>query len=361
MTTHAQPNFESLPVIDIRGLFSEVLADRQAVADQLGDAARNVGFFYIQGHGVPAEHIRGLREATARFFAKDLDWKMGHHIGLGRGHKGFVPEGEEIYGTGKPDHKEAYDIGFEAADDHPMVQAGLPLIGGNKWPALDGFREGISTYYDSVFELGRRLMGGFALALGQPEDAFDRYVTCPPSKLRLIHYPVDASAEDTPGIGAHTDYECFTLLLADQDGLEVLNDQGTWVDAPPLTIDGEELYVINVGDMLEVMTAGAFVATTHRVRKVRHERYSFPLFFACDYGTRIEPLPAFDPTGEARARYGDITIGEHMWSMALQTYRYLRERVARGELQLPAHARGTTSFGQFKTLKDAPAAEVLAP
>ena len=35
-------------------------------------------------------------------------------------------------------------------------------------------------------------------------------VTCPPSKLRLIHYPFDASAEDVPGIGAHTDYECFT-------------------------------------------------------------------------------------------------------------------------------------------------------
>ncbi len=50
-------------------------------------------------------------------------------------------------------------------------------------------------------------------------------VTCPPAKLRLIHYPFDASVEDVPGIGAHTDYECFTLLLADQPGLEVLNEE----------------------------------------------------------------------------------------------------------------------------------------
>jgi len=261
-----------------------------------------------------------------------------------------VPEGSEFYGSGRPDHKEAWDIGFEADDDHPFVQAGQPLIGGNKWPALPGFREAVAAYYDDVFALGRKLFQGFALALGQDEHAFDALVTCPPSKLRLIHYPVDLSAEDAPGIGAHTDYECFTLLLADQPGLEVLNGEGRWIDAPPVTIEGEELYVINVGDMLEVMTAGQFVATTHRVRKVKNERFSFPLFFACDYATKIRPLPEFDPTGEKTAEYPDISIGDHMWSMALQTYRYLRDKVAAGELALPENARATNTFGQFRAL-----------
>ena len=342
--------FDALPIIDVRGLFSPDPADRQAVADALGRAAREVGFFYISGHGIAATRIAALREAAKAVFAQDFDAKMRHHIALGRGHKGYVPEGSEWYGSGRPDLKEAWDIGFECADDHPFVLAGQPLIGGNKWPDLPGFRDAVDAYYADVFALGRTLFRGFALALGQDEHAFDDLVTCPPSKLRLIHYPVDPSAEDAPGIGAHTDYECFTLLLADQPGLEVLNGEGRWIDAPPVSVDGEELFVINVGDMLEVMTAGQFVATTHRVRKVQAERYSFPLFFACDYATKIRPLAAFDPTGEKAAEYPDISIGDHMWSMALQTYRYLREKVERGELSLPENARATNTFGQFKVL-----------
>ncbi|UNI39817.1 isopenicillin N synthase family oxygenase, partial [Klebsiella pneumoniae] len=93
--------------------------------------------------------------------------------------------------------------------------------------------------------------------------------------------------------------------------------------------------------------AGTFVATAHRVRKVPQERYSFPLFFACDYHTLIRPLPTFLAAGEA-GEYQELSIGEHMWSQALQTYRYLREKVNRGELQLPERARGTNTFGHLK-------------
>jgi isopenicillin N synthase-like dioxygenase len=94
------------------------------------------------------------------------------------------------------------------------------------------------------------------------------------------------------------------------------------------------------------MTAGAFVATSHRVRKVTHERYSFPLFYACDYTTRIRPLPQF-ANAEAAAGYEELSIGDHMWSMALQTYRYLGEKVKAGELALPQGARAPSSFGNF--------------
>ncbi|MGO3345975.1 MAG: isopenicillin N synthase family dioxygenase [Marinomonas sp.] len=345
MTTSESAAFTSIPAVNIAGLFSDQKEDRLQVAQALGQAAKDVGFLYVTGHNIDPQLIADLRTATKQFFDQPMEKKLAYYIGASASHKGYVPEGEEIYGTGKPDHKEAFDVGFPAAKDHPLVLAKTPLIGDNDWPVLEGFQSKVRAYYAAVFALGRRLFSGFALALGLPEDHFDKMVTCPPSKLRLIHYPFDASAEDAPGIGAHTDYECFTLLLADQVGLEVMNEAGDWIDTPPLAVEGEEAFVVNIGDMLEVLTAGQFVATAHRVRKVSQQRYSFPLFFACDYHTQIRPLSQF--TGSEQV-YEALSIGDHMYSQALQSYRYLREKVTKGELSLPNKSRGVATFGRLK-------------
>ena len=217
---------------------------------------------------------------------------------------------------------------------------GNPLLGPNQWPALDGFSTSIMAYYDAAFAAGRALMRGFALALGEAADFFEPYLTKPPSQLRLIHYPFNPDAGDAMGIGSHTDYECVTLLRSTAPGLEVLNSAGQWIDAPPLP----GALIINIGDMMEIWSNGEFVATSHRVRPVKEERYSFPLFFAVDYDTEVAPLQRF-VTPERPAREG-LVAGEHLFAQTAQSFTYQKERLERGEIRLPEKYVALSSFGQ---------------
>jgi isopenicillin N synthase-like dioxygenase len=334
--------FRALPVVDVSALGSGDPVARARAAEDLGAAARQAGFFYVVGHGVAAPLLAGVQAQAARFFAQPLERKLDLYIGNSPNHRGYVPEGEEVFYGGTRDLKESFDLALDLPPDHPEVVCGTPLLGPNVWPDLPGFREQVTAYYQAVFALGRRLLRGFALALGLPEHSLDGFVTTPPSQLRLVHYPHDPRPTgDGGGIGAHTDYECFTILLPSAPGLEVMSGDGVWVDAPPLP----GAFIVNLGDMMENWTNGELVATSHRVRRVSEERYSFPLFFACDYGTVVEPLPAF--VGPDRPpRYAPLVAGEHLWAQTIQSFSYLKQRLARGEVTLPARARPLGSFGQ---------------
>lgn len=329
--------FRTLPVVDITGLYADDFNERHHCAQALGQAARDAGFLYITGHGISTGLIDRLKQRTRDYFSQPLSLKMRDYIGQSVNHSGYVPEGEERFYSNTVDRKEAYDIGFDMKD--PAFRR--PMLGPNQWPTLPGFKEDILAYYNAVLALGERLFRGFSLALGLPENRFTQYLQRPPSQLRLIHYPYNPHMPpDTPGIGAHTDYECFTILLPTAPGLEVLNGAGEWIDVPLM----ENAFVINIGDMLEILSNGTYVATSHRVRKVAEERYSFPLFCCLDYDTVIEPVATL-LTADNPARYTPLMAGDHLYAQTLQTFEYLKKRLAEGSTQLPTGAKGLSSFG----------------
>jgi isopenicillin N synthase-like dioxygenase len=332
-------SFTSIPIIDIGALRTGDYAAKRQCAGKLGAAARDVGFLYVAGHGLDDGLFDRLLDRTRAFFAQPVEKKMEVYIGKSRNHRGYVPEGEEVLAGATKDAKEAYDLSRDLPSSDPDYLAGNPLLGPNQWPDLEGFKEAVSQYYEAVFSVGRTLMQGFAIALGEAPNAFDAHLTKPPSQLRLIHYPYDASAEDRPGIGAHTDYECFTLLRSTLAGLEVLNGSGHWIDAPPVP----GAFTVNIGDMLELWTNGLFVATTHRVRKVAAERYSFPLFFSLDYHTKVAPLPRFLKSGDEQRM--PLIAGEHLFAQTAQVFTYQKKRLETGELKLPENALALSSFG----------------
>jgi isopenicillin N synthase-like dioxygenase len=114
-------------------------------------------------------------------------------------------------------------------------------------------------------------------------------------------------------------------LFATAPGLQVIDKQGKWADVP--LIDGT--MIMNIGDMMEIISNGRYVATRHRVKQVKEERYSFPLFQSCDYDYVVAPVTH----GEA-PRYAPLKCGEHLYHQTAQTFAYLKHRIATGELVL---------------------------
>jgi isopenicillin N synthase-like dioxygenase len=310
-----------LPVVDISLLDSDRLADRLAVATELDRACAGAGFLYVRGQQFDLALFDRLAARAKRYFALDRETKMKSYIGQSENHSGYVPVGEEQFVGGSEDLKEAYDVNC----DYAPVTGRRPLLGPNLWPDMPGFREDVLAYYIHVTQIGARLFRAFALALGLAEDHFNGLLRHPPSQLRMIHYPFDSRAEDRPGIGAHTDYECFTLLFATAPGLQVVDRTGEWVDVPLM----EGAMIMNIGDMMEIMSNGRYAATRHRVKAVREERYSFPLFHACDYDHVVAPLVP----GEA-PRYAPVKGGDHLYRQTAQTFAYLKRKIASGELIL---------------------------
>ncbi len=275
-----------LPVIDVTPLVSGT-GDQSQVAAEIDRASREIGFFYVVGHGIDDDLVRGLESSAEAFFAlpdaEKAEIAMEHG---GRAWRGWFPVGGELT-SGRPDQKEGIYFGAELGPDDPRVQQGWPLHGANLFPRRPPeLRNDVLAYLDAMTTLGHRLVAGLGLALGLGSEWFDRHLTADPLVLfRIFHYP--ATKPDGWGVAEHTDYGLLTMLLQDTSGgLEVHTPHG-WIDAPP--IPGS--FVCNLGDMLERLTAGAYRSTPHRVRNVASpSRLSFPFFFDPGWNVQVPNL-----------------------------------------------------------------------
>ena len=152
----------ALPVIDV-GPLTGVMRDEDgaaaAVADQIFAAARDVGFFYVTGHGITTLPL--LRADAEVFFALPAAEKLQVDMcNAGSAWRGYFPVGAELT-SGKVDQKEGLYFGVEGD-----AQDGRPLHGPNQWPERPPtLRDSVVAHMAACRQLGGRLLA--ALARGQ--------------------------------------------------------------------------------------------------------------------------------------------------------------------------------------------------
>jgi isopenicillin N synthase-like dioxygenase len=284
----------ALPSLDL-SLLDGSAAQRQAFLDDLRHAARDVGFFYLTGHGIDSGLLNLVQDHARRFFALPDSEKEAVGMINSAHFRGYNRAASEIT-RGKPDLREQFDLGAER-EALALEQNSPPwarLQGPNQWPsALPELKPLLLDWQQAMTRMSLRLLRAFAQALSLPQEAFDQlYGDQPNEHIKLIRYPGRAPGESNQGVGAHKDSGFLSFLLQDhQAGLQVEIEDGRWIDVLPQ----DNALVVNIGELLELATNGYLRATVHRVLSppAGAERLSIAFFLGAqlDAVVPLYPLP----------------------------------------------------------------------
>ena len=264
--TRKSQSERTIPLIDL----SNFSRRRAEISEQLWDAATNYGFFQLVNHGIPTKDIDFAFIQGNRFF--DLTESEKEKFSLRKfKNAGWESRKQVRSSTGVADQKESYQI----------IQPRMRGL----WPEesqLPGFKRQLLAFEKSCWFLSMQLMGCFAEKLGLQKDFFtdshNPEQSDYQSTLRLLHYYASDDKNQNASqpqpkpqhqwwAGAHTDYNCLTLLFQrnHQRGLEVCCAEKQEAQAwAPVTPD-EGLITCNIGDMLMRWSDDKLRSTPHRV------------------------------------------------------------------------------------------------
>jgi len=263
--------------------------DRDAVlsfAQELRRACSESGFFYLKPPKsiFGEEENREIFEAAESFFALSMEEKMKMDYAKSPQFRGYVSLGLENT-KGKIDAREQVEFGVNSAPkrSEDMTHFYERLVGPNQYPSPE-FEETMEKFIERMDGISRQLTRYLALSLGLEEIYFDHmFAEQPNMQMKICRYPPPsiANSESSFGVGPHTDTSFVSILLQDDvGGLQVEVEKNVWIDARPI----EGYFVVNIGEMLQIMTGGYYKATPHRVLSPpssieNNARLSIPYFW----------------------------------------------------------------------------------
>ncbi|KAH9781708.1 Fe2OG dioxygenase domain-containing protein [Citrus sinensis] len=274
--------------------------------------------------------------------------------------RGYRPPAQAVIDnkTQQKDFGEAYHIGVDVAKDDP--NCGKFFYGPNIWPPADilpGWKETMMRYQEETINVGRAIGRIIALALDlnvdffdQPEILGNKTTICFVTEViinntkyykRFISnfsycFPGTDFSKEIVGAPPHCDLNFITLLATDEIwGLQICREKNAqpqlWEATPPV----KGAFIVNVGDMLEMLSNGAFriiyyiylpmpfffffqilkfdnKSILHRV-VFGKKRYSTGLFLCPNHDYVIECLPTCK-SEDNPPKYPTIKTGDYILS-----------------------------------------------
>uniref|UniRef100_A0A0D9Z9D6 Fe2OG dioxygenase domain-containing protein n=1 Tax=Oryza glumipatula TaxID=40148 RepID=A0A0D9Z9D6_9ORYZ len=259
-----------LPVVDMGRLLDPELAGAEIA--KLGSACRDWGFFQLVSHGIDEQVVNEMKDSTARFFSLPLESKKTVAV---------------------------RENGIEGFGHHYSRVSGK----------LD-WAESVILFSVEMTSLTMRIVGFMAADLGVEQEALVRAFRDSRQNMLLHHYPPCRLPDKVIGITPHTDGLSLTVLLQvdDTPGLQIKKD-GRWFPVRPR----QGTFIINVANILEVLTNGAYRSVEHRVLiHARKSRTTVVMFHDAHIDGMVQPIQEVLKHNGAEARYRSIEKLEYM-------------------------------------------------
>ena len=290
------------------------LANSTAGRD-LGFALESTGFVQLVGHGLDASVRTDFRQASDVFFALPTDVKERYVHAEPAANRGYRAKGSEAlsYSLGEaspPDLFESFNSAPEPTSRHELRQP-------TPWPddVVPGFSTAATAAYAAMGHLAAILDRLIGRELGV--DWLASRSTSGPDMLATINYRpgpdgTEPHLDGQQRMGAHSDYTTFTILDADPvRGLQIVSRSGEWVDVIP----EPDALLMNVGDLLAILTNDRWPSTLHRVVPMAEGgaavRRSVAFFHYPDLEVAIAPLQA-EVARTGQANYERVTVEAHL-------------------------------------------------
>ncbi|XVF21616.1 hypothetical protein REPUB_Repub12eG0105500 [Reevesia pubescens] len=261
-----------VPIINFEGLEN---GKRMEIVNEICEAASTWGLFQIVKHGVPVATMDKLLDSVRQFHEQPQDGKEEWYSDDGTRKVRLYSSG--YFSASRAAHWKDTLI-FLAA--HQLEKEQIPPVCGE---AVIEYTKCVMRFKETASEL-------LSEALGLSGEYLAKTGCMDSVTLACHYYPTCPEPELTWGVASHTDLDFLTLLLQDDaGGLQVLH-QDKWVDVP--TIHGA--LILNIGDLMQLITNDKFKSVQHRARVVRsNSRVSIAsLFFpaTANLGKPYEPI-----------------------------------------------------------------------
>ncbi|GAB2299056.1 hypothetical protein Dimus_033130 [Dionaea muscipula] len=291
---HIASSFTELPVIDLGRLTS--LDTQDSEVEKLDRACREWGFFQFINHGVSPWLVEDVKRKIEEFFGMPIEEKNKYRQLPG-----------ELEGFGQL-FVHSNDQKLDWSDMFYLVTLPKHIRTSHLFKMLPlPFSEMIEAYSDVTRNLALTLLNFVAKALKiDPKymiDLFDEGK----QEIRINYYPPCPQPELVMGFTPHSDASALTILLQVNEtaGLQVKKDD-EWIPVKPLP----GAFIVNVGDILEVVTNGTYRSIEHRavVNSVK-ERLSIASFYSPRLEGEVGPTPSLI-TPETPAMYKTVAFSD---------------------------------------------------